>query len=237
MARIRGIGEGRRAFLIGNGPSVNTMPLELLANDFVCVVNMGIRSVGEQLPHADMHVVTDTNRYRRFAGEIETAALEHPVPYRFVARRVRRIWKNLPERANRPYFIVPHTAKLADLGDLPPVSEGVVRAATVLVTGAVLLEFLGFSPIYVIGCDIDYKTHGTYFYEMNELDIAHEHDPAVVKRRAETVKFNDNFACLRAAFARRGRELINAGVGGNLTSLDRTDFSGLFADRQAGASL
>src|SRR5689334_21218190 len=70
LEAVRGIGEGRRAFLLGSGPSLATMDLAPLAAEFVCVVNMGIRAVGRQISHADMHVVSDANRYRRFAAEI-----------------------------------------------------------------------------------------------------------------------------------------------------------------------
>jgi hypothetical protein len=228
LEQVRGVGEGRRAFLVGSGPSLRTMDLSLLDDEFVCVVNMGVRAVGTVLSHADMHVVTDTNRYRRFAGEIEAAALAHPIGYRFMSRRVRRVWGGLPERANQPFFIVPHTAKLTDLGDVPPLSEGLVRASSVLISGAVLLDFLGFSPIYVIGCDLDYDTQGKYFYDMGALDIVHENDPGVIKRRTETLSVNEHFAILRDALARRGHAIVNAGVGGNLNSLPRAEFTRLF---------
>jgi hypothetical protein len=225
---IRGIGEGRRAFLVGSGPSLGAMNLGALEREFVCVVNMGLRAIGGVLPHADMHVVADTNRYRRFATEIEAIALAHPIPYRFMSRRVRRRWKSLPERANEPFYLVPHVAKIGESLDLPPVEEGIVRANSVLLTGAVLLEYLGFSPIYVIGCDLDYEGAGKYFYELGTFDVMHENDPKVIKRRHGMGNVNEQFATLRHAFERKGRRLLNAGVGGRLESLERVEFASLF---------
>jgi hypothetical protein len=235
LEQIQGIGEGRRAFLVGSGPSLGSMDLARLDGEFVCVVNMGIRAVGTVVSHADMHVVTDTNRYRRFAEEIEAIALEHLIPYRFVSHRVRRLWRSLPRRANEPFYLVPHVDKLTERPDLPPVAEGIIRAPSVLVTGAVLLDFLGFSPIYVIGCDLDYDSQNKYFYELGTLDVVHENDPKVISRRTGTESVNGYFAILRDALARKGRSIVNAGVGGNLTSLPRADFDGLFDGREQGA--
>jgi hypothetical protein len=126
LERLRGIGRGRRAFLLGNGPSLAAMDLRRLDGEFVCVANMGIRAVGEGLSHADMHVVTDANRYERFAEEIEAVALSKTVPYRFVTRRGRRAWRGLRHRASRPYWLVINTLKLMDCGDVPSLSRGLV---------------------------------------------------------------------------------------------------------------
>jgi hypothetical protein len=228
LEKIRGVGAGRRAFLVANGPSLGAMDLSRLAGEFVCVVNMGIRAIDGGLGHADMHVVSDPNRYRRFAEEIEAIALRHPIPYRFISRRGRRRWRKLSRRAAEPFFIVPHTAKLTLSKGIPPLSEGLVTGRSVLVTAAVLLEFLGFSPIYVIGCDLDYQGEGKYFYEPGTLDLVHEADPTVAGRRAGTLEVGEDFAVLHAEFKRRGHALLNAGIGGNLSSLPRVSFSTLF---------
>lgn len=229
LEALKGIGERRRAFLLGSGPSLAAMDLSLLDSEFVCVVNMGIRAVGREISHADMHVVSDANRYRRFAAEIEAIALEHPVPYRFVSRRGRAVWYGLERRSVEPIFIVPHTEKLTTLGAVPPLAEGLVTGPSVLISAAVLMEFLGFSPIYVLGCDLDYESGGKYFYEQGSLDRVHEADPIVMGRRGGMLAINDHFAVLRAVFEGRGHAILNAGVGGKLSSLPRVDFKTLFA--------
>lgn len=229
LEAVRGIGEGRRAFLLGSGPSLATMDLAPLDAEFVCVVNMGIRAVGRQISHADMHVVSDANRYRRFAAEIEAITLGHPIPYRFISRRGRRVWKALERRSAEPFFIVPHTEKLTMLDAVPPLAEGLVTGPSVLISAAVLMEFLGFSPIYVLGCDLDYESGGKYFYEQGSLDRVHEADPIVMGRRGGMLAVNDHFAVLRAAFESRGHAILNAGVGGGLSSLPHADFRTLFS--------
>ena len=80
----------------------------------------------------------------------------------------------------------------------------------------------------MIGCDLDYESGGRYFYEMQEHDLRHEHDPVVVARRSGIEEVNSHFAILRDDFARGGFSIVNAGVGGRLESLPRVPFESLF---------
>jgi hypothetical protein len=228
LEKLKGIGKGRRAFLVASGPSIASMELGLLDNDFVCVVNMAVRAVGKGLARADMHVMNDTHGYQRFDEEIEAIALAHPISHRFLNIRARRFWRALPKRAGEPIYIVPHTEKLAELGEIPPISGGVASGGSVVITAAILLQYLGFDPIYVIGCDLDYETRGRYFYKMQERDLQHEDDPVVVARRRGIDEVNSHFAILRDDFTRRGVSILNAGIGGRLESLPRVAFESLF---------
>ena len=228
LESLRELGRGRRAFLVGSGPSLAEMDLSRLAGEFVCVANMSLRAVGALLPHADMHVVTDTNRYRRFAAEIEALAARHAITYRFLNLRMRYRWR-WKRRGARPYFIIVNPRKLVAGEPVPDLVDGVPTGATVLLSAAVLLDHLGFEAIYVLGCDLDYESQGKYFYAMGDLDHAHESDPDVIARRNNMAQVNGHFAVLRADFEKRGRKLFNAGRGGNLESLPRVDFDSLFS--------
>jgi hypothetical protein len=228
LEQLRGIGKGRRAFLVGSGPSLAAMDLRLLDEDFVCVVNMAVRAIGNDLARADMHIMNDTHGYRRFSHEIEAIALRHLIRHRFLNIRARKFWRRLPERAAEPIYIVPHTDKLAKLGEIPPISGGVASGGSVLISAAILLRYLDFDPIYVIGCDLDYETQGKYFYQMQKRDLQHEGDPIVVARRSGIDEVNLHFAIVRDDFARHGFSIVNAGIGGRLTSLPRVVFETLF---------
>jgi hypothetical protein len=174
-----------------------------------------------------MHVVLDSNRYNRFADEIETLAAKHAIPIRFMARRARHDWR-AHAKGDRPYFLYCRSGELKDGVDILNVRDALVTGTSVLPASAILLEHLGFSPIYVIGCDIDYDTAGAYFYPMDAQDEIHEQDPKVIARRLEMVHVNAEFATLRRALERKGRAIFNAGLGGNLQTLPRIDFADLF---------
>jgi hypothetical protein len=233
LEALRGIGEGRRAFLLGSGPSLAGMDLSVLDGEFVCVANMGVRAIGTVIAHADMHVVTDIYRYQRFAEEMEAIARREAIPHRFVTIKGRRIWRGLAEKANEPIFLVAHLDRLAHVDDrLPPIREGVMKGPSVLLSAAILLEYLGFSPIYVLGCDLDYDSGDKYFYDMKAIDLTHEADPRIIGRRKGLPTIDAHFAVLRRVFERNGHRLVNAGIGGNLNSLPREDFRSLFPERR-----
>jgi len=227
---LRDIGRGRRAFLLGNGPSLNRLPLAALHDEFVCLANLGLRALGGPLRHADMHVILDTHRYRRFAAEIERLCADHAIAYRFLNMRMRARWR-LRGRGARPYFLINNVRKLAPGEPVPDLSGGVVTGSSVLLSAALVLAHMGFDPIAVLGCDLDYEGDGEYFYAGGELDAVHSRDPKVLAKRREIRRVNEEFACIRRHLEKRGRSIVNAGLGGNLTSLPRVDFASLFPAR------
>jgi hypothetical protein len=237
LDELRHLGAGRRAFLLGNGPSLKAMDLSRLSDDFVCVVNTGLRALDEGLPHADMHLVNDNQCYKRFGTEIEALAARHSIPYRFLNLQMRPRWRTLRCGGNRPFFLIANPTRLGEATHVPDLKDGVAAGSSVLLSAAVLLDYLGFERIYVIGCDLDYETAGQYFYQMGGLDMAHETDANVIaKRRRTTHQVDAQFALLRAEQERKGRQLFNAGVGGKLESLPRVDFASLFDRRRLSAA-
>ena len=224
---LREVGKGRRAFLIGNGPSLNRMDLSPLSGEFVCLVNRGVRALGEGLDHADMHIVNDIHCYRAFADEIETIATRHPIPYRFLNARMRRRWRRAGQGAE-PYFLIGNPRKLKAGEAVPDLSDGVVTGPSVLLSAVHLLDAMGFAEIHLIGCDLDYDSAGQYFFGLDETDMAHERNPDIIARRKDMTEVDGQFAVLRAHLERNGRRIFNAGLGGHLDSLPRVDFASLF---------
>src|SRR5688572_672394 len=224
---LRDIGKGRRAFLVGNGPSLSRMDLSPLAGEFVCLVNRGVRALGQGLDHADMHIVNDIHCYRAFAHEIETIAARHPIPYRFLNARMRRRWRREGQGAE-PYFLIGNPRKLTAGQVVPDLADGVVTGPSILLSAVHLLQAMGFAEIHLIGCDLDYDSGGPYFFGLDETDAAHEKSPDIVARRKDMSEVNGQFAVLRANLEPNGKKIFNAGLGGNLESLPRVDFESLF---------
>jgi hypothetical protein len=220
---------GRRAFLVGSGPSLAAMDLRPLAGEFVCTVNMGLKGIGDVLPHVDMHVVFDRNRLARFATEFEAIAARHDIAYRFYKWVDRDIWQAARvDGPSRPYFILQNKKIKHGIHGVSPkygISDG---GSTSLIGAAQLLFFLGFSEVYVIGCDLSYGSAQTYFYAMDSRDLEHEADEKVQEARRKMMLANEHFATVRDLFERSGRSLMNAGVDSNLTALPPVDFASLF---------
>ena len=221
---------GRRGFIVGNGPSLKSMNLSLLKDEFVCILNNGGRAIGDMLPHADMHVVTDNNKYRRFAAELESVALTNSIPYRFFNFKVRKDWMKLGQRSARPYFVIGHPQSLTEKGFTRDPWHGYGECSTVALWAVQIMHYMGFSEIYVLGVDLDYQSRGPYFYALGAKDRVHEEDPKVKARRAAALPHaNKEFALALRAMQTDGRKLLNAGIGGHLSALPRVDFEALFA--------
>lgn len=141
---------------------------------------------------------------------------------------MRRRWRRQGQGAE-PFFLIGNPRKLAAGKALPDLADGVVTGPSILLSAIHLLDAMGFEEIYLIGCDLDYDSAGPYFFGLNELDVAHEESPDIVARRHDRIEVNDQLGILRAHLERNGRRIFNSGLGGNLDSLPRIDFSSLFA--------
>jgi hypothetical protein len=203
------------------------MDLSPLSGEFVCLVNRGLRALGQGLDHADMHVVNDIHCYRAFGDEIEAAAARNPIPHRFLNARMRRRWRRRGQ-GTRPIFIIGNPRKLVEAEPVPDLDQGVVTGPSILLSAVHLLDAMGFEEIHLIGCDLDYASAGPYFFGLDETDAAHEQSPDIVERRRGMTDVDRQFSIMRAHLERNGRKIFNAGVGGNLKSLPRVDFASLF---------
>jgi hypothetical protein len=224
LADLAAVGQGRRAFLLGSGPSLAEIDLTPLSEEFVCIVNTGVRALGRHLDHADMHVVNDMSCYRSFGREIEAKCHMFGVRYRFVNQRASRYLRKAAAPQTRPILIFDNPTDLRSLDRAPSLEEGVIHGSTVLVTAAYLLFRMGFDAVYVLGCDLDYDSKGKYFYAMSDHDLAHEGNPSVLDKRADLTDLdavNAEFGVVARFFEQEGRLLANAGKGGNLHVLPR----------------
>lgn len=233
------VGRGRRAFLLGSGPSLAEDDLTLLSEEFVCIVNTGVRALGRHLDHADMHVVNDMSCYRQYGHEIEAQCHAFGVRYRFVNQRAARYLKKATASQPRPILIFDHPADPRSVVSPPALDDGILHGSTVLITASYLLFRMGFDAVYVLGCDLDYGSKGKYFYAMRNHDLAHEADPSVVHRRLDLTdleRVNGEFRAVGRFFEGEGRVLANAGRGGNLAALPRVPLAELLTGRTGAQS-
>jgi hypothetical protein len=87
---------------------------------------------------------------------------------------------------------------------------------------------MGFDPVYVIACDLDYQP----IYRESVADPNHFHpdywtweDTPLEDRDATLIEMH---SIARAEFEKAGRRIYNAGIGGKLDVYERVDFATLF---------
>jgi hypothetical protein len=189
---------------------------------------MGFRAVGTLISHTNFHIIADKNRYRRFGKEIEDFFNTRSQPdIRFMGWHCKRLYKKHGGGKIPIYFwaqprlITEHHHEISFF-------RGLMGGSTILLSAAQLLYLMGFSEIYILGCDLDYDSNSPYFYNSTQLDRLHHADPTVQSRRHLLEHANLEFEALHASLASSGCFIANAGAGGKLDSIPRVDFYSLF---------
>ena len=224
--------KGKRAFLIGNGPSLNETPLYLLKNEFTLCFNR-FYLLHERLNwYPYFYMCIDPEVLPNIADEIN----ENLPNYKMASfHAVHSSMINKADNVFKMHHIikVPYFSKR-----LPFFGSG----GSVAYAGLQMLYYMGFSEIYLIGVDQNYVIHKTAKTTKGiKIESQHDDDPnhfdpryfGKGKRYHQPV-LRTQLRMIRA-FQRAQQiatqlniKVKNAGVGGNLEVFERTDFADLF---------
>lgn len=232
---LRGRFAGQRAFLIGNGPSLNRTPLHLLRHEATMCFNRFDLMFERLAWRPTMYTVVDdrvakdsADRINEIVRKVEFAFFPDLHPYnvdftRFIAPGDNVYWLHLDSLLFRD--------------DLPRC--GINK--TVANVGLQILGYLGFTKIYLLGVDLDYQRHGSVIaHSPRDLTATADDDPDHFDpryfgagHRYHQPRMEETFARFSEArefFKARGVQIKNAGVGGRLDLFPRVDLHHLFPD-------
>jgi hypothetical protein len=233
--RLRGRFAGQRAFLLGNGPSLNRTPLHLLRHEVTMCFNRFDLMFERLAWRPTMYAVIDDRVARDTAEEINETVRNvqfaffpdlHPYNVDFTRFIV---------AADNVYWL--HLDSLSFRDDLPRC--GINK--TVANVGLQILAYLGFKVIYLLGVDLDYQRQGSVIvHNPRDLTATSDDDPDHfdpryfgVGRQYHQPRMQETFAKFREArdfFEARGVQIMNAGVGGRLNLFPRVDLRHLFSE-------
>lgn len=223
--------KGERIFLMGNGPSLNKMPLYWLKDEYTMCFNR-VNLLFERIGWTpDFYVVSDDLVIKDSYNEINKEILP-VVKYAFFPDihpsnlDVKDYIENLDKVnwfiADKPEF----STNLPCLG----------HNKTVVNAGLQIAAYLGFTEIYLIGVDMTFaeqkvKKINSRDWEAGEDDPNH-FDPRYFKKGRKyhnpTVhEMLEQFAIGRAFFEKLGVRIFNAGIGGKLEEFPRVEFNSL----------
>ena len=235
---------GQRCFIMGNGPSLNKMDLELLKHEYVWGANKVYLLFDRISWRPPFYVAMDRRVVPDISRDIKTLA--HQLPNtRFFFPSLFRENRVLESRSNIYWY----RELQLDTSDIPfatfsiDASKGVSSARTVTIASLQLAVWLGFSPIYLIGCDTTYVVPPTVQFEDNDShklvstqndDLNHFdnryfgigskwHDPRVDKMIL-------HYSWAKQVCDSIGVEIYNATVGGALEVFPRADYNNLFEE-------
>ena len=235
---IKNLYRGQRAFIIGNGPSLNRTPLHLLSNEFTLCFNR-FDLMFERLGwRPTMYMCIDDRVAESTASQINEIIPLVKFAFFPDVHPTRLDFRSFLEDAHNVFWL-----SLKSVQD-PTGSYETLPTCTTIGTvahlGLQVLAFMGFSPIYLVGVDLDYKKHKTVIkHDQWNWTATQDDDPSHFDPRyfGAGAKYYRPSTCrvLIAGFEhskepldKKGIEVVNAGIGGLLETFPRVDFRSLF---------
>lgn len=242
---------GQRCFVIGNGPSLNQMDLGRLAGESTWVMNRGYLLLDRLGWTPSFYVTTDPLGVADDADGISALVDRLPGTIFFLpAARARDRTLDVVGDHVR-WFESTWIDTATNGGVLPPGTitalpdAGVMETYTVTVAAVQLAAFMGFSPIYLIGCDTNFAPPSDA--EVVEVDTSSGTQTLVMGSAPDTNHFDaryhrpgarlyvppldatlSSYAAVRSVCEDIGVEVRNATVGGALEIFPRVGFDTLF---------
>jgi hypothetical protein len=226
LAALRGTRKGQRAFIIGNGPSLSTMDLSLLRQDFTFGLNR-IYLMFPTLGFATSCLVSVNDLVVEQCVR-EMQALSIP---RFFSWRSRRFITRDSSVQDLPTFLYTTYESPRFAHDA---CGRLWEGATVTYVALQLAFHMGFQQVILIGVDHDFATQG----QANKTVVSDGEDPNHFSPSYFSKGFRWQLPDLetseiayrmaRDAFRKAGREVIDATVGGKLTVFPKADYNSLF---------
>jgi hypothetical protein len=226
LSTLKDIHSGKRAFIIGNGPSLLQTDLSKLRNEITFGMNR-IYLLFPKLGFSTTYFASINDLViEQFADEI----LALPMP-RFLAWRSRRQFPaNLPITQIPTFLYTSYTGPRFS----PDVRGRVWEGATVTNVALQLAFHMGFQQVILIGVDHNFASRG----EANKTVVSQGDDlnhfaPNYFGKGAkwqlpdlDTSEVGYTFA--REAYRKAGREILDATVGGKLNIFPKVDYNSIF---------
>jgi hypothetical protein len=226
LTEMKDIHRGRRAFIIGNGPSLKQTDLSKLKGEITFAMNRFYLAFPDLGFTTSYICVTNDLVVEQFADDL--AAL--PIP-RFIAWRSHRHFKqNMPLNEIPTFVYTSYTGPRFATDARGRIWEG----ATVTNLALQLAYHMGVEKAILIGVDHNFTSKG----DANKTVVSTGDDPNHFDPRyfgkgikwqlpdLDTSEIGYMFA--REAYHKAGREVVDATVGGKLTIFPKVDYNLLF---------
>lgn len=226
LAALKDTHKGKRAFIIGNGPSLRQTELSRLRAEFTFGLNR-IYLLFPELGFQTTYLVSINNLViEQFADEI----LGLQMPKFLTWRSHRHFPVNSPVPQLPTFLYTSYTGPRFS----PDVRGRVWEGATVTNVALQLAFHMGFGQVILIGVDHNFASRG----DANKIVVSQGDDlnhfaPNYFGKGAkwqlpdlDTSEVGYTFA--REAYYKAGRDVLDATVGGKLTIFPKVDYNSLF---------
>ncbi|MCQ3936402.1 MAG: hypothetical protein DPW18_05070 [Chloroflexi bacterium] len=226
LAALKDIHKGKRAFIIGNGPSLKQTDLGKLKNEITFGLNR-IYLLFPELGFTTTYLcVTNDLVVEQFVSDF--LALRVP---QFIAWRSRRHYNPQLPIAQLPTFVYTTYTGPRFAAD---VRGRVWEGATVTNLALQLAFHMGIGQVILIGVDHNFTSKG----DANKTVVSQGDDPnhfmpnyfgKGVKWQLPDLDTSEvGYILAREAYRKAGREILDATIGGKLTVFPKVDYNSLF---------
>lgn len=241
LLQFHNLFSGNRCFIMGNGPSLNLMDLSLLDNEYVWGSNRCYLLFDRIMWRPSFYVAVDTRVVPDNANEIN-ALVKSLNETLFFFPEMFRYNKIINSKENVYWY---HEIQLQEdnlpygMFSIDP-SKFVYSVRSVTIAMLQLAVYLGFNPIYLIGCDTSYIIPKTVIFENGnqKLLISTQEDPNHFDSAyfGEGKKWHDpnveamifHYTQAKKVCDELNIKIYNATVGGNLEVFPRVNYLDLF---------
>jgi hypothetical protein len=225
MQHYKNIHLGKRCFIIGNGPSLKKIDLALLKDEYTFGMNRIYMAFGEMGFETSYFVCMNDLVVEQCANDIKQ--LKMP---RFISWRGRK-WVSREPGLNFIYST--YTGPRFSTN----ITGRVWESATVTYVALQLAYYMGFQTVVLIGVDHNFITQGTpNTTVVSGGDDPNHFNPGYFGKGfrwqlpdLETSEIGYRMA--RDAFAKDGRQVLDATIEGKLTVFPKVEFNGLFSKK------
>ncbi len=226
--RIKNKHEGKKGFVIGNGPSLKMEDLDKLVNDVTIASNKIYLAFNATSWRPDYFTIVDGLVWEKVQSDLTTLQLRPIIPsYLHEFQIPSETFRHLGSAADA--YLANSSINFSN--DL---SNGIFGGYTVTFQNLQLAVHLGLNPIYIIGCDHFYSGEDrieqgkptTHNSESNHF-IPNYRTAGEIVNPAPIARMNAAYTVAATYAEQTGIRIFNATRGGHLDAFPRIEFDAI----------
>lgn len=214
--------QGKRCFIIGNGPSLQLEDLDKITNELTFAANRIYNCFGGTKFRPTYYFAGDGGFVSKDSENIKKV----PSNATFVGLEDFLSYKNLYKDSN--VILYRKVTNLTNMIPLvkPTTDDFVSSGHTVLFEACEFAIYMGFKEIYLLGTDCSYNNNKNHFYTQYASEIKGKSEKDIPIEYG--IRMGLSFGALYEYCEKHGIKMRNATRGGMLETLPRVDFDSLF---------
>ena len=210
------IHKGERCFIIGGSPSLNTLDLTLLNNEYTFTTNRGYKLKEQGLTQSNYHIMSDIYTFTEDHAEKE-------IPSDWAEKFIIYAGIDFPYK-NSIFFNYLISLNSSNLNFQINCVDNLSECGTVIYFALQFAYFMGFKNIYLIGVDLDFdKTKGHVYKETpGEQKRQQNHSIIYADKMLHGLEFATNF------LQKNNIHIYNASPSGVVDCMPRVKYEELF---------